>query len=449
LALPLGPERVQSAFERQFERDALGHQIHVGLGLAWCFLASWPTSVVEIAQIPLIIYALVRLTNTHATIKSWALQPLVMLVALFGVWQAISLFWTRDLAQGLDDLSAMRWAWVTLALWPVMDRRNWFVLALALGFLPGMLMQAMHARGIDLGLSLLRFTRPPSRLTGWWDPAVAGSLLIAALGLHLPAVLIGVGRTRWLALIGSLATLVAILATGTRGAWIAATGLVLTMLTAAAWRRRSRRQLVPILALVLVGGVILGTFAWSDAGKGVRQRVREARRELIAVSRGNFSTFTGGRVLMAREAAYLFASHPIGGVGVGGFEAAARARVESIEPGSTKTKFKNRIQAHAHNTWLHIAASTGLVGLGIALSIALVALRGAGDLRWTTNPKETYAAGPFVALIGFLWISLFDTLHLNAQTGAMLATLMGLSLLNAPTIRSWTATNSSKPTEPG
>lgn len=434
LAPHLSPERVQRAFERQFPRDALGHRIHVALGMLWCFALATPTSAIEIASVPLILYSLLRLTNTHKTIDSWALQPLVILLALLAAWQAVSLAWTPNRKQGLDDLAVLRWAWATWALWPVMDRRLWFIIAMAMGFAVGMCVQLLHATGVDFGLAALRFNRPPGRLSGWWDPAVGGSLLVASLGLHMAPAILASGRARLVAIAASVVTLVAILATGTRGAWIAAALTLATLLVIAAWRVRPSRRLIPMVVFGLAAASLVAIGGWSIAGQSVKDRAIEARREIDGALQGDFSSFTGGRVLMAREAAALAAEHPIRGVGIGGFEHAARARLEAAEPGSTEAKYKDRIHAHAHNTLLHIAATTGVVGVAIAMALAITAFHGAADRRWLPLDASpiTYQIAPLGAIIALAWVSLFDTLQVNSQTAAMLATIFGLCLLNPP-----------------
>lgn len=437
LAPRLRPERVQADFERQFLRDSLGHSIHAALGVLWCFALATPTSVLEIASIPLILYALLRLTHTHKTIDSWALQPLVILLALFAAWQAISLAWSPNRRQGLDDLSVLRWAWATWALWPVMDRRLWFIAAISTGFAVGIVVQLLHATGIDFGLAALRFNRPPGRLSGWWDPAVGGSLLVASLGLHMAPAILASGRARWIAIVASIVTLAAILATGTRGAWIAAALTFATLLAVAAWRIRPKQRLVPITVFGLAAAVLVAIGGWSMAGQSVKDRALVAKREITAALQGDFSSFTGGRVLMAREAAALTVEHPLLGVGIGGFEHEARARLEAIEPGSTHAKHKDRIHAHAHNALLHIAATSGVFGVMLALAIAAVAFRGAADGRWlaTDGSGITYQIAPLGALIALSWVSLFDTVQVNSQTAAMLSTLFALCALNPPTKR--------------
>lgn len=443
------PDRIQTCFELQFERDAVGHRVHVALACFWCFVCSFPTSAIEIAQLPVILYSLLRLTNTHRLTNSIALQPLVLLIATFAAWSAISLAWSLDRAQGLDDLSVMRWCWCLWLLWPIMDRREWLVIAMAAGFVPGLLVQGLHRSGVDFGLDWLKFTRPPGRWSGWWDPAVGGSLLVAGLGLHVPAAFLGRGRTRIVGMIGVLAMMAGILATGTRGAWIAGAGVLAMGVLAGLWCLCRRRALSPgaavehrpsvrapktvIATVVVVAICVVGFVTWRALAPGIEARVNETRRELEAAQRGDLSTFTGARVLMAREALSAIAMNPLRGVGVGGFERWAKQHVESVEPGASE-KLRDRLHSHAHNTLLHIAATTGAIGLLIAMAIAALAVFGAVHPRIlpTREAWGTYEAGPVFALLGLGLVSAFDTLHVNLQTMAVGCTLLGLCMLHPP-----------------
>ena len=72
-----------------------------------------------------------------------------------------------------------------------------------------------------------------------------------------------------------------------------------------------------------------------------------------------------------------------------------------------------------------------LAGVVIAL-----ALRGAvSELR--PGDIGSYAAGPAFAIAGLMLAGVFDPVHLNSQTGALLFTLMALCLESRPFGRRW------------
>jgi O-antigen ligase len=434
----LAPHQVEFDLGNAARGDPFGDRVHAWLAAAWCFFVSWPTSIVEIASIPLVVFFLLRTPKIWRTWGSFAVQPLTLAIAAWVLWQALSLAWSPDRSQGLKELAANRWVWVIWVLWPVMRRRPLLIAALAAGFICGNLSQLGHAAGRAWGVEWLTWPRLENRVSGWWDPVVGGSLLVGALGLHLPAAVLGRGRERLIGVGGAAITLAAILATGTRGAWIAAAGLLglaLLMWLAALATRKSRitdrrsgsgLRRAGVLAGVLVA---VATGAWLVRGP-VISRASEARDELRAAWRGDFGSYTGSRLLMWRAAAELVRERPMTGVGAGGYRAAARAWAERAgdQQGPIPA---DAIHSHAHSAPLHIAATTGLIGLGLAMMVIILALHGActglppGGLRG-------YAAGPWTAITGLMLVGLFDPVHLNAQTGALLATLMALCLVSRP-----------------
>lgn len=430
----LDPARVRHDLEAARVGDPFGDRVHVWLAMAWCLCLGFPTSVVEIASIPLIGFFLLRTPKIWRTWGSFAVQPLTLAIGAWVLWQAITLSWTPDLNRGLQELAANRWVWATWVLWPVMHRRPWLIAALCVGFLLGNLSQVGHAVGKAAGLQWLTWPRLENRNSGWWDPVVGGSLLTGILGLHLPAAVMGAGRQRWFGLAGAAATLLAIFATGTRGAWIAAAALVGLALLVGIGRgiavggKTARNLLVVVAAMAVVlaiAGVLLrGT---------ITQRFDEGRREVAAaLKQGDYASDTGKRILMWKAAAQAVEAHPIRGVGAGGYQkwSLEHVRVNGEPPPP------DAIHAHAHSAPLHIAATTGLLGLALAGVVIALALRGAVS---ELGPGEigSYAAGPAFAIAGLMLAGLFDPVHLNAQTGALLFTLMALCLESRPLGRRW------------
>jgi hypothetical protein len=80
--------------------------------------------------------------------------------------------------------------------------------------------------------------------------------------------------------------------------------------------------------------------------------------------------------------------------------------------------------------YLHIAATTGLVGLTLWLTVLATGLRGA--FKGLGDRIGTYAASPGFALIGLMLAGLTDVVHLNGQTAALLFVLLGLSIRPRP-----------------
>lgn len=412
-----------------------GRKFTLPWAYVWCFFVSWPVSIVEFSGIPLMIAVLARVHRSVRFIPSILLQPLLLAVAIFGIIQFISLLWSQDRAEGIDQAGSIRWLWSLFMLWSVIEYRRSLIIVLAAGFLIGNASQASQFLHIQLDWPTPTWDRAPDRYSGWWPPVVGGSVLTAALGLHLPAVFLpGSMRTRILAAAASFITLTGIFATGTRGAWIASAALIPIVAFACVVVRgraapvdrpasRASSQARWVLAASCVV-VIAAGMLWIWMGDAVSRRIALARQDIAAaLTSRDFSSDTGARLGMALVAIDLFREHPWLGVGTGSYRPAAESLVrERAEETSAW-----RIHDHAHNGLLHIAATTGVLGLCSALLVVILALRNAvhlGLARWQRH--GAYEWGPAGALVGLLAVSMFDPVHINAQTSAMLAVLLSL-----------------------
>ncbi len=415
--------RAQHAFDRMHERDAIGDRIHLALACVAAFGLAGPTSAVEIAYLPLLVFFFVRVLHAGPTWIHWLGQPMMLGALALAGWQAIALAWSGDRALGLDHLGSLRWLAVGVLFWPVIEHRRAIIAAFALGMLAGSASQLAHAIGTAAQIDWLTFPRAKFRNSGWWDPVVGGTLLTAALGLHLPAAILARGAARWLALTAAGVTLAGVLATGTRGAWLASTGLVAiaiawgawTAIRAHAWTVRGALARGAVLAVVLA---IAGAGVWLAAGDTLTRRSDKAREEIAAALRGEHDTDTGARVSMIFWATRAIGERPITGVGTGGY----RAWVEDQADGT-------HVHDHAHNAPLHIAATNGVVGLTLAGFVVLVGVR-AGFTRFDVTPGargwSAYDAGPALAIVGLMLAGMFDGVHMNTQTAAVLGLMLGL-----------------------
>ncbi|MEM9167915.1 MAG: O-antigen ligase family protein [Planctomycetota bacterium] len=403
-------------------RDHPGwHAAHIISGFAFLLSLGGPITPLELAGAPLMLVTALRLPHT------WRLyaypegglfrQPVMLAVLAWLGWALLAFAWSPDRAHALDEFGSVRWLWVPIALWPVLDRRLLFVVALCLGMVGLHASQATQWLANRFGWESLDFDHYPDRISGWNAPVVCGSLLTAMLGVHLGPALLLRGGLAWVARGAAGITLVALIATGTRGAWIAAAALIgLAVLVAV--RRRSRAgvrtfAVLGVLALpVLIGG-------WFVVGDGIRSRVDEASREINAVlTDANYHTSTGGRIIMWKWAGEAVAARPITGIGTGGYQAWVNGQQaqRGIDP---KTQ---RVLAHAHGTLIHIAAVQGVIGLALAVVVIAAAFRTRFD------GAGTYGCGLGLGLLGLLLAGVFDSVHINAQTSAMLAVLITLRL---------------------
>lgn len=417
------PERVAAMFDQHRSPDTLGHTAHTWAAVASLAAITGPTTLTELALAPLALVTLLRLPWIWHMALPLMWSWVVRLYVAWALWWTLSLAWSPDSWAGVDEVGTLRFIALVGLLWPVLDRRRLLCWALAAGFVAGNLSQLLHAIGTSAGIEAITWPRLADRNSGWWDPVVGGSLLCAALGLHLPGALLGTGRQRIVRLVLVLVTLAAIFATGTRGAWLASAGLVAVCSAAALWLRGPglRASLASSRTLIAVGviaGVAIGAGVW--LGPGVVRRAERGYEEVAAALREkNFSSDTGARLLLNWWAIEAVGEHPIRGVGAGGYRTwvVDHLRAREIDPAS------RAVHAHAHNAVLHAGATTGLVGGALLASLVVCGVR-------SGRPRagETWAldAGPAAALVGLVLVSVFDTVQVNAQTAAVLAALLGL-----------------------
>ncbi len=424
-----------------------------------CLLMAGPTSAAEMGVLPLYIAATVRV---HRYWRSWlqlVTQPVFLTILAYFAWSLLSRIWAASPPGDFrDELGMARWILLMLALWPVSDRRSLLLAALAVGFALAQLAQLAHALGLAFHIPALTFDRFPGRNSGWWDPVVGGSLLTAILGLHLPAALWGRHHFRVLGILGSSITILGILATGTRGAYLASSALIIIALIHALARRfhtttspdshdplaaytevlanpTHRKRTGYAMVLWLVGGVMI-LVAVLSLRSTIIQRTHAAIDDITAaIKHQDYTTDTGARIQLNRWAIEALAAHPLLGTGAGTYQSwCLRHTIEQgIDPNT------RNFHAHAHNALLHIAATLGMPGLLMALAFIVLALRGAFRTQPGDGPPG-YAQGPAYALLGLLLVSAFDTIQVNSQTAGLLSVLVIFSLQQRPAPFPWKRT---------
>ncbi|MEO8393644.1 MAG: O-antigen ligase family protein, partial [Chloroflexota bacterium] len=241
---------------------------------------------------------------------------------------------------------------------------------------------------VPLGVStwLAAYVAPLAVLAGAWG--VAGRQRGTRIGFGLLALLL----------------IVVMFLTGSRGGWISVGAGVAVFIALQLFRdprlqKIVRRYAIPLLiAVVVVGGL------------GVLALLR------ISADPGHSS----GDVLrfdLWKGALQIVRDHPFFGVGAGLFGQTYRLYRDP-------TYVDNRLGT-AHNFYLNSLAENGVIGILIALVIAVLLLRAWWKL-WRsaeTPARQVHLAGAFAALIGFGVQSFFDTF-----TGLPLV-LLGLGLI--------------------
>jgi O-antigen ligase len=253
-----------------------------------------------------------------------------------------------------------------------------------------------------------------------------------------------------MAIAASVMTVVALLASGTRGAWVAAAGLVGVVLvlgvvaamverTAVRGDARLRdgdgakmldrggvmRQFAVLVGAVAV--VVGAIFIVPQTRSRVSLLVTEVRDVL---TRDDLDSDMGGRVLAAKAAVDAIAAHPVAGVGPGGFH--AHVQRYATEKAITIAPHRLEKLKTAHNTFLHTAATQGLVGAGLLYAGLVCAIW--GGLRPRTvhgvpvlrQHLGSYAAAPALALLGMVIVGAFESTPVNTSTGALSTVLIAL-----------------------
>lgn len=424
------PDLVQQEFVRQRTVDPFGHRLQALFAALWGFLACGPVSVIEFGWSALAFCFLIRFHRhqcTHAPLRQ-TVGP--WLVVAWTIWQGVAVLWSLDRRAGLEEWGVMRFAIPVLLIWPTLDRRNWLIAGVALGLLCANLAQVSHAIGRAMDIPALTFDRLPGRNSGWWQPVVAGTMLTAGVGLHLPAALTGSGKWRWIGIVGLLASVTGVAATGSRGAWIATT---LLLCLGGAWALRrflshgfSLKRLAAVAAVIVAIGAVGYVAVWPSMRARAVEGVHEIER---MVKSDDYTTYTGARIEMARWGWRALCDEPVWGIGVGSFRRWVAREMEQ----QGQDPLKNPAHAHCHNTFLHVAATTGLVGLLIFGGITVLSIRG-GFARDGERPGaiRSYEAGPAFALIGMVLVTPFDVVNVNAQTAALWWILVAMCTWGRP-----------------
>lgn len=176
--------------------------------------------------------------------------------------------------------------------------------------------------------------------------------IFMALGVPFSVHAFGVARgraTRWLAGLGLAANLSGLAATFSRGSWVSVAAASLVLLLC------GERRFVLRVAL----GAILAAAAIDAASGG-------ALRSRITSTEGDW--VVGQRLALTMSGLLMFRAHPILGIGPGGF-------------GSQLDHFGAQIfrlwdyTGSAQNLYVHMAAETGILGLGALLAFLGTCLR--------------------------------------------------------------------------
>lgn len=403
------------------QRNRLGHWLHVAAGVFYLFGLGFSSYAVSWGFGVLAVVALVRTPYTIRSygplFRDWVGWLFIAFAAIYGV----SVLWSPDRSQGLDEWKSFRAVFTAMMLWPVIE----YVPAMIVGFLLGVLgqniaqlMQAVGVLEIPLG--------DGPRLRGLTHPVLTATLCIVAMCWHLSAVLIARGVWRWLPAIGFLVAGVGMVLTGSRGPWIAAAVTMPVMVLVVAMRKPEARRAAVV---VVVCGLVAAAASWPFVKDIVAYRLKMTQTDAELVEEGTYTHDMGYRIACWSAAWELFVDHPLTGVGAGGFRSAAN-----------ETSFAKTLDEpeHAHSLYMHSLVSTGVFG-----GLALLTLLGAALARtWRDRWDHPFAAGSFFALLAWLICGCFDSVHLSGEMLGVFAALVTVTLPMRPRARTGIAEHS-------
>ena len=190
--------------------------------------------------------------------------------------------------------------------------------------------------------------------------------------------------SRWQLAATVIATVVAVLAAGTRSAWITVV-VILLAYGVLLWRRRGRFPL-PLFALVLAGSVLVVAALWASS-EGFANRL-ESAVDAFTGSAVTIKDPVAHRVWIWRGAVNMIEANPVNGVGAGGFRYAFPDYAAADDPFFNMDPPLNPY--HSHQLWLEILSESGLVGaLGLFALLTLllvVGIRAPASARWIMLP---------------------------------------------------------------
>jgi O-antigen ligase len=158
--------------------------------------------------------------------------------------------------------------------------------------------------------------------------------------------------------------------------------------------------------------VLLALVALLFSSPMVRERMRDAASDLRLYRTGISNTSLGLRFYFWRGALEIFKSHPVLGVGTGGYK-------KAMDAFRTDPSLPEAVQPH--NSFLYATVSFGLVGLAALLWLFYVFLKKGWQARAGSGGFAVLAFG-LVLVIG----SFTDTQILSVATAIPFAALMGL-----------------------
>lgn len=337
-------------------------------------------SLSDVFLVPLLTLRLLDALRSQPQRAHQRLHPIVWAAGLWLLWQWVSALHAPDTQDAL--LMALNHSKFFLALWLMQDMLrqpgHWrlLLIGITLGLLAHgamALAQVLSGGRFELqgiagsterslsfaGAGVLHLVRPSGLLS---HPNLLAGFLVLVLPTLLGLLLLrprDMARTHafWLAVAAGALLLLAL--TMSRGGWIALAGGMAVYLMLGyrsgllSWRR---------LQQVLVWGMVLACLLVALL-PGIYLRLVESDNRS-----------TRSRVLMATQAMLIIRHHPLLGVGLAGYNEAARQHTPPAFGPLYRGYAKQLSKGLVHNKYLLVMAETGVVGLLLFLNVFRTAL---------------------------------------------------------------------------
>ncbi|MDP7030124.1 MAG: O-antigen ligase family protein [Phycisphaerales bacterium] len=407
--------------------DPFGHRVHMALAVAWAFflpllMIPWAK---DVALVLLVIWSIARVLfgGVRAAWGPIFSMPITWFISAWGIWTCLSLAWSPAPDWGLEELRAFRSFLIPISLFPVLLHLRRVVMAFLIGVAIVNLIQIAQAVGIP-GFAPAK----PSLYYGWVAPNPGGLLIAAAFIAHIAwPIAERRGRTAVWHVAGAALAALGLLLMLNRGSMVAATvGPAVIMVVALCVIPRARVKVL-LVATALTFGVSVGLLIDDLALDGAATTPVRNRIQLAMDDLGSAERFAD-KPLIKRSVTYRVEvwkatiesvqKRPLCGIGLGGLWHAFEAHPEFTNTDRLEDGYR-RVEAdhkHAHNSWLFVSATTGLIGLALML----------GTLGSGLAAEVRRMASQPIALVGFgivvSWMvaNVFDSLILSGSTSQLL-----------------------------
>lgn len=388
------------------------------LGL-WCLPAltlALPKGLLPFGLLLLASTLLVPLRVCRATREIGWPWLAVVAAAVAPLLVALASIQLTDSNEGIDGRDrllvlpwTMAWAW---ALNPPREM-------LWRGALAGLLAAAALAVAQVLGGA--------ERATGWLNAIVFADVVLVLMVL---VVFCRPSRSWHLSGVGLALGVLAILLSGTRGAWPGLLLLLLVLVLGSGWRSRRSRGL--LLGAVVAGGAVLLA---SVPALTQQARLVELRNDIERMESGDHNSSAGARLERLRVAADAFVEAPWTGVGFGEFDRAMQRL--PVCQGAAAAHVERCHFGHAHNDLAEWAATMGLpgvlsllllYGVPLWLFLRLRQAAGQGPLRGSAAAGAMLVA---MYLLAGLTQSMFAHQTATSVYAAFGGVLLGMALREA------------------